>query len=150
MPADTSVDERTWADLVWEVWHSWGFHGPLAPWEIDYVLWEETAFPMGSQTEVRQQCAEFFVFQALPAPRGPNGGRSRCPVCGRRWWVTPSADCMLPACGCYGHDTSAPCHGCGLSHALSCKRRRAVAGGDDPEAPAVCDPEAPEAGDAAG
>lgn len=59
-----------------------------------------------------------------PEPR-IHGGTSTCPICRRHWWVTPLADCLLPACGCYGHDTGAgnpnrPCHPCGLSHALRC------------------------------
>jgi hypothetical protein len=53
-----------------------------------------------------------------------NAGQSTCPICHKTWLVTPYADCMLPACGCYGDDTSAnnpnrPCESCGIAHALS-------------------------------
>lgn len=56
-----------------------------------------------------------------------NAGMSTCPLCQRRWLVTPAADCLLPACGCFGTDTTAsnphrPCHSCGLSHALACSK----------------------------
>ena len=54
----------------------------------------------------------------------PNAGESTCPICHKTWLVTPYADCMLPACGCYGDDTSAnnpnrPCEPCGIAHAFS-------------------------------
>ncbi len=60
-----------------------------------------------------------------PAP-AIHGGTSTCPICGVHWWVTPLVDCLVPACGCYGDDTSAnnrerPCHACGLAHALECR-----------------------------
>lgn len=50
---------------------------------------------------------------------------STCPICKRHWTVTIADDCMLPACGHYGHDTSAanpdrPCESCGLHHAWNC------------------------------
>ena len=53
-----------------------------------------------------------------------NAGQSTCPICHKTWLVTPYADCMLPACGCYGDDTSAsnpnrPCEACGMAHAFS-------------------------------
>ena len=56
-----------------------------------------------------------------------DAGTSTCPVCGRMWLVTPLDDCMLPACGCYGHDTSAAnpariCEPCGLRHAFNCEK----------------------------
>lgn len=53
----------------------------------------------------------------------PNAGISTCPICKRTWLVTPWADCMLPACGCYGDDASTgdrPCESCGLGHASKC------------------------------
>lgn len=58
-----------------------------------------------------------------------NKGMSTCPLCQRAWLVTPGDDCLLPACGCYGRDTSEanasrPCHACGFSHALSCDGRK--------------------------
>ena len=54
-----------------------------------------------------------------------NAGMSKCPVCKREWLVTPLDDCMLPACGCYGHDTSENnpnriCHSCGMNHTKTC------------------------------
>lgn len=54
-----------------------------------------------------------------------DAGTSTCPVCGKTWLVTPSQDCMLPSCGCFGYDTSEankyrPCEPCGLRHALEC------------------------------
>ncbi len=54
-----------------------------------------------------------------------NAGESTCPICGRRWLVTPLDDCLLPFCGCYGDDTSAanpdrPCESCGLAHLYIC------------------------------
>lgn len=60
-------------------------------------------------------------------------GESTCPVCDRTWTVTPFDDCMLPACGCYGDDTSAAnphriCHRCGLAHARRCPKRKASTG----------------------
>jgi hypothetical protein len=50
-----------------------------------------------------------------------NAGESTCPICNRHWLVTPNDDCLLPACGCFGGDTSAanparPCEACGLKH----------------------------------
>lgn len=53
-------------------------------------------------------------------------GESTCPICGRHWTVTPLDDCMMPACGHYGFDTSAanpnrPCEDCGIIHAYTCK-----------------------------
>lgn len=59
-----------------------------------------------------------------------DAGRSICPVCARSWTVTPLDDCLMPACGCYGHDAShrnpaRPCHTCGLAHALGCEVPRA-------------------------
>lgn len=53
-----------------------------------------------------------------------NAGFSVCPVCSRHWLVTPADDCLLPACGCFGHDPShgdRPCEACGLAHALTCE-----------------------------
>ena len=55
-------------------------------------------------------------------------GESTCPVCSRTWTVTPLDDCMLPACGCFGDDTTADnphriCHSCGLGHVLRCPKR---------------------------
>lgn len=50
-----------------------------------------------------------------------NAGESTCPICQRTWLVTPKDDCLMPACGCFGFDTSAsnpsrPCETCGLTH----------------------------------
>jgi len=57
----------------------------------------------------------------------PNAGRSKCPICKREWLVTPSDDCLVPSCGCYGenlsHDNIArPCEKCGIAHALNCDK----------------------------
>ena len=54
-----------------------------------------------------------------------NAGYSTCPICMRYWEVVMFDDCCLPACGCYGNDTSAnnplrPCESCGIIHALDC------------------------------
>jgi hypothetical protein len=54
-------------------------------------------------------------------------GTSTCPTCDRTWTVTPSDDCMVPACGCFGSDTSAdnltrPCDSCGTRHAWTCPK----------------------------
>jgi hypothetical protein len=54
-------------------------------------------------------------------------GHSTCPVCAISWPVTAYADCVLPACGCFGQDGSAanpsrPCLTCGSKHARSCPR----------------------------
>jgi hypothetical protein len=62
-----------------------------------------------------------------PAPCPPNAGESTCPMCMRVWLVTEADDCMMPACGCFGSDTSAnnphrPCHACGLAHVSNCER----------------------------
>ena len=56
-----------------------------------------------------------------------DAGISTCPICGKQWLVTLYEDCMLPACGCYGDDTSEnnpnrPCEICGIQHALTCKK----------------------------
>lgn len=56
-----------------------------------------------------------------------DAGVSQCPICSRKWLVTPLADCCLPTCGCYGSDTGAnnqarPCQPCGIAHALKCER----------------------------
>lgn len=56
-----------------------------------------------------------------------NAGYSTCPICGRYWLVTPNSDCLLPACGCFGADTSEknplrPCSLCGMEHATKCVR----------------------------
>ena len=53
-----------------------------------------------------------------------NAGMSTCPVCERSWLVTPANDCLLPACGCFGSDTSEknprrPCEACGLKHSAA-------------------------------
>ena len=63
-----------------------------------------------------------------------NAGYSICPICKRKWLVTMFDDCLLPACGCYGDDTSAnnpnrPCESCGIKHALSCEKMKEL--GDD-------------------
>lgn len=55
-----------------------------------------------------------------------DAGESTCPMCGRIWTVTPRADCLMPACGCYGHDAShrnpaRPCQSCGINHAFTCE-----------------------------
>lgn len=54
-----------------------------------------------------------------------NAGTSTCPICERVWLVTPRDDCMMPACGHFGTDSSAanpsrPCESCGLAHAWKC------------------------------
>jgi hypothetical protein len=53
-------------------------------------------------------------------------GHSTCPLCETYWPVTVYADCLLPACGCFGEDGSAmnpsrPCLSCGSKHARSCQ-----------------------------
>lgn len=58
----------------------------------------------------------------------PTAGESTCPVCSRTWTVTPFADCFMPACGCFGFDSSEanpnrPCESCGMSHAWKCEKR---------------------------
>lgn len=55
-----------------------------------------------------------------------HAGWSTCPMCERHWLVTPTHDCMMPACGHYGYDYSAdnpnrPCEPCGLKHAWTCR-----------------------------
>jgi hypothetical protein len=55
------------------------------------------------------------------------GGVSVCPICGRQWHVSPVDDCMVPACGCFGHDVFAtnpyrPCEYCGVTHARECEK----------------------------
>lgn len=64
----------------------------------------------------------------MPDKPGPTGGESTCPMCDTHWTVTPVRDCLMPACGCYGHDASPsnphrPCHWCGLRHAIGCEKR---------------------------
>jgi hypothetical protein len=66
---------------------------------------------------------------AAADPQVPDAGWSTCPICARTWLVTPVVDCMLPACGCYGHDTSRhnpirPCEPCGLAHARACPKMK--------------------------
>lgn len=56
-----------------------------------------------------------------------DAGESTCPACKRHWIVTVFDDCMMPICGCFGHDVSANnpnrvCNGCGIQHAMKCKR----------------------------
>lgn len=53
--------------------------------------------------------------------------RSTCPICGRAWKVWLGDDCLLPLCGCFGHDASEanpnrPCEACGTAHAVSCHK----------------------------
>ncbi len=117
--------------LVEQVAHQRYFHGPFTVAELDAIMWNETSYPFDEDELVlRRQLEAFFDFMATPAPPGTvNGGRSRCPWCGRRWWVTPVDGCLLPACGCAGSDTTAdnpyrPCHACGLDHALNCTQPR--------------------------
>ena len=66
----------------------------------------------------------------------PNAGMSKCPVCGKEWLVTPGNDCLLPACGCFGSDTSAAnpnriCEPCGMHHFANCKKVAAAGRGKD-------------------
>jgi hypothetical protein len=54
-------------------------------------------------------------------------GLSHCPLCGRVWLVTREDDCFMPACGCFGHDTSAAnpqrlCEACGMKHVNACSK----------------------------
>jgi hypothetical protein len=56
-----------------------------------------------------------------------DAGESTCPMCRVTWLVTPQTDCLVPACGCFGTDTSAsnpnrPCEPCGLAHAMAVPR----------------------------
>lgn len=62
-------------------------------------------------------------------------GVSTCPLCQRTWLVTPEDDCMMPACGEFGFDSSAdnthrPCNACGVKHAWRCEKL-----GNDPNRP---------------
>jgi hypothetical protein len=113
---------------------------------MERVAWRS---PMGAQVgeEVigiveRGIKAEVDRLQQLLAPKPevapPSYGRSTCPLCGENWLVTGHADCLMPACGCFGFDSSAdnvnrPCERCGMAHAVSCDKMPPwVAGGDDP------------------
>jgi hypothetical protein len=65
-----------------------------------------------------------------------DAGYSTCPICNLLWQVTIINDCMLPACGCYGNDTSAknpnrPCEPCGIRHAINCLGKIEEELGDD-------------------
>ena len=56
-----------------------------------------------------------------------DAGISTCPICHKTWIVTIMRDCMLPACGCFGEDTSdnnpnRPCEHCGIQHAMTCSK----------------------------
>lgn len=69
-----------------------------------------------------------WALQGIPSEL--TAGVSTCPICQLTWTVTILRDCLLPACGCYGSDTSPgnpyrPCHDCGLDHALSCPKKPA-------------------------
>jgi len=60
-----------------------------------------------------------------------DAGISTCPICKKTWVVTIERDCMLPVCGCYGHDTgennpNRPCEWCGISHAMNCSKMEDV------------------------
>lgn len=71
--------------------------------------------------------AAAFVIVQRDVAMSLDAGRSTCPICEREWLVTPFDDCMVPACGCYGNDTSAanparPCDTCGTRHAWSCSK----------------------------
>lgn len=62
-----------------------------------------------------------------------DAGKSTCPVCQLEWLVTPYADCLMPACGCFGFDSSEanpnrPCEDCGLKHARTCEKMSNAAG----------------------
>jgi hypothetical protein len=55
----------------------------------------------------------------FPAAFAFNAGVSTCPICKRQWTVTPADDCILPECGCYGHEPALgdrPCEACGTAH----------------------------------
>ena len=59
----------------------------------------------------------------------PNAGWSTCPICQLHWLITPRADCMVPACGCFndlgelGCSTeNSPCEPCGIRHAFACEK----------------------------
>lgn len=46
-------------------------------------------------------------------------------MCNRTWLVTDVDDCMMPACGCYGTDSSEanparPCERCAVAHTWTC------------------------------
>ena len=56
-----------------------------------------------------------------------NAGISTCPICKRKWLVTPFDDCLMPNCGCFGFDTGPDnpnrlCENCGLLHSFNCKK----------------------------
>ena len=60
-----------------------------------------------------------------------NAGWSTCPLCRRRWLVTPVDDCLMPSCGCFGNDCeetnpNRPCEACGTYHYLHCSKRKLV------------------------
>lgn len=57
-----------------------------------------------------------------------DAGISNCPICGRQWRVTPTDDCLMPECGCFGEDVTAknphrPCERCGIEHAVTAHRK---------------------------
>ena len=52
----------------------------------------------------------------LPEPY-LHAGKSTCSICNKTWWVTPTADRFVPACGCHEDGL---CEPCGFEHAESC------------------------------
>lgn len=122
----SGAPEVSWTEVVRVLAAAHGLTDPMDNDAVECVLWNETPYPVGSVKDVVRSLNDLFEFLASPEPRGEHGGRSTCPQCGRRWWVTPLDDCLVPACGCYGTDTGAdnperPCHRCGLAHATSCE-----------------------------
>lgn len=87
----------------------------------------------GDGTSACHRCGYPMNAHVEWAVRLADGGASTCPICGRSWTVTPWDDCLLPACGCYGHDVgpgnpNRPCNRCGLRHALAHSEPAHVAG----------------------
>lgn len=104
----------------------------IAGWRARYILLPERvqaaidAYGPICHPEYQEAIAWAVIAATEATP--PDAGVSTCPVCGRRWLVTPADDCMLPACGFYGYDASAanparPCFDCGLKHAWTCPRK---------------------------
>lgn len=85
--------------------------------------------PTPEEEQVSSEPPRLVVLAPESMTFDPNNdaGESTCPLCGKTWLVTVLADCFLPACGCYGSDTSEanpnrPCEPCGLRHAWNCEK----------------------------
>jgi hypothetical protein len=95
---------------------------------IPAIANEQIIEDIGSDAQVgRLIFLSVLNFQNISRASMTDAGISRCPMCGREWLVVPGDDCFLPACGCFGRDTSAtnrarPCFGCGMKHAGNCDK----------------------------